>query len=686
MLQWIPYPMVRIAGFFAVGVLVGIYFPGVINLSSAIALAIAFSLLFFVVKFVSDENRFPTFTGLLGLGVVFLLGYSRLLLFNELNHDNHFSKITEPIGAYEAVLRSVPEEKANSWKMEVEMVAVKRKSWKSTTGKLLLYVSKANFDRSRWHYGDRILVQGSPQELGAPANPGEFDFRRFLSFRNIGRQQFVQSGEVKLIAPASRKGLIYYSYEARTWSMKKINAFLHGDNERGVATALILGVTEGIDNDLLNAYAASGAMHLLAVSGMHVGIIYAIILFLCKPFSSWKGSSWVIAGISLLVLWAFAFVTGLSPSVLRAVTMFSFIAVARPFGRRTNIYNTLAASAFVLLLFNPYLILSVGFQLSYLAVLGIVYWQRPIYRWMEIENQIGDWIWQITSVSIAAQAATFPLSLLYFHQFPTYFLLSNLFVIPLSTVVLVGGILLFMISFITPLASVVGIILEGLVRILNWIVYQTESLPVSVVNNIFINEGQCWLLFGIFISLILLFESKSIRWLYVSCVFALTFSFLAWQHFFQSVDQREVIVYSISKHQAVEYIDRGKSYVEMDSVLEKDDQKIRFHIQPNRLERGVKTIHSQLPEARNVNGLKLFRFTHKTIAWITNKKVKLPLVLNFDYLVVSNNSLSREEMKKMNNVQLIFDGTNSPRYVNSFRDAAQGNQIHTAQEGAFVLQ
>jgi len=155
---------------------------------------------------------------------------------------------------------------------------------------------------------------------------------------------------------------------------------------------------------------------------------------------------------SLSLLWGFAFVTGLSPSVLRAVTMFSFIALARPFGKQTNIYNTLAASVFFLLIYNPYLIMSVGFQLSYLAVLGIVYLQRPMYNLWEIENRVGDWIWQITSVSIAAQTATFALALLYFHQFPTYFLISNLLVVPLSTLVLVFGIFLLAISFFPPLA------------------------------------------------------------------------------------------------------------------------------------------------------------------------------------------------------------------------------------------
>lgn len=681
MLHWIPYPMVRIAIFFAAGILAGIYFPWIDHTWLA---TLAVGLLCFLgLLFRSDEHRFPALAGALALSTVFLLGFLRLVGFNELNSETHFATITKPIVAYEAELLSVPEEKRNSWKVEVKMIAVKTTPWQRAEGKVLLYISKSNFNRSQWHYGDRILVKGSPQAVHGPANPGEFDFKRFLSFRDIGHQQVVESGDVRIVAPALHKGLMYYSYEARRWSIDKINQVVHGDNERAVATALILGVTEGIDNDLLNAYAASGAMHLLAVSGMHVGIIYAIILFLCKPLNRWRRSAWVIAGISVLVLWAFAYVTALSPSVLRAVTMFSFIAVARPFGKRTNLYNTMAASAFVLLLFNPYLILSVGFQLSYLAVLGIVYLQRPIYHLIDIHNRVLDWIWQLTTVSMAAQVATFPLSLLYFHQFPTYFLLSNLFVIPLSTVVLVGGIFLLAISAIMPLASVTGMMLEWMVKLLNGIVYLTESLPMSVVDAIVISPTQCWLLFGMLVSLILVVELKSARWFYTSFGLGLVFSFLQWKHFDEAVDDESFIVYSIPTHYAVELIDHGQSYFECDSLLAADEQKIRFHIQPNRLEHGVQSVVTGIP-SKTILGVTFFNVHRKTIAWITDKKTTLPSEFAVDYLIVSNNALNVKEMESVKNVSLILDGTNAPYYVTSLQRVAQKKTIHVT-DGAFVL-
>ncbi|MBI3483471.1 MAG: ComEC family competence protein, partial [Bacteroidetes bacterium] len=671
-MKWQPYPMLRISGFFIGGVLLGIYQPDLVSIQLVTGLILFCSLLFFIIRLLSIGIMSGLYSGVLGLSVIFFLGYSRLTLFTDSRNENHLSKIKESIEAYEAIVLSVPEEKAKSWKVEVEIFQAKtgslpsskfqQTSWKLVTGKLLLYISKKNNSGITWRYGDKVLVKGNPQELNPPSNPGEFDFKRFLSFKNISHQQFVAIDEVKLISEASSKSFIYYSHQARAWCMKKMNQFVHGGDERAIAVALVLGVTDGIDNDLQNAYAASGAMHVLAVSGMHVGIIYAIILFLFKPLNKLRNSKWIVAIVSLICLWSFSFITGNSPSVLRAVTMFSFIAMARPFGMRTNIYNTLAASAFVLLIYNPYLIMSVGFQLSYLAVLGIVYLQRPLYQLWEIENTLGDWTWKITCVSIAAQASTFALGLLYFHQFPTYFLVSNLFVIPLSTLVLVGGIFLLGISFISSLASFVGLILEWLIKALNWIVFKTEALPMSLINNIHLTIFQCWLLMGILVLLILLFEFKSVKWLYASFGLAAIFTVIQWNHFTRNVDQKQMIVYSINNHRAIEFHDQGLSYFNSDSLLINDAERIRFHIQPNRLIHGISETQTTIPFAKDVKGARYFHWDKKIIACIDDKGDQPLLNVPIDHLIVSQNSLHKSHIEKLNVKQIIFDGSNSRKY------------------------
>jgi competence protein ComEC len=691
MLKWIPYSMVRVAAFFTAGVLAAIYLPNLLDVKTTVTVSVILIFSYFLGRLFLQNRALSFVTGLVGLVAVAFLGYSHLLLRTDSRKANHLLGRQESIDAYSAIVRSSPESKSKSWKVEVEVTAIKTSHWQPIKGRVLLYISK-KAGVVTWRYGDQILIQGSPQILNPPANPGEFEFKRFLSFKNIYHQQFVLPNQVKWIAATERKGFIYYSHRTREWALQQLNQYIIGEQEQAIAAALVLGVTEGIDTDLQNAYAASGAMHVLSVSGLHVGIIYAILLILLQPLGKYSWSRWVVAVISLICLWVFAFVTGLSPSVLRAVTMFSFVAVARPFGMRTNIYNTLAASAFVLLLYNPYLIMSVGFQLSYLAVLGIVYLHRTIYNLWEIESLVGDWVWQITCVSIAAQIATFSLGLLYFHQFPVYFLVSNLFVIPLSTGVLVLGVLLLAISFISPLAVLLGKFLTWLIYFLNWTVFMTEELPFSLISDIHITTLQCWLLMGVVISFLLLFKFRSMKWMHAACLFILIFSGLQWQHLHESVNKSQFIVYSISGHQAYEFTHKGQSYFFADSLLANKEEQIRFHIRPNRLQHGVAWVRpmDQIPFSRNFNGIAIFECAGKSLAVVSQKNPTLPTNFNVDYLIIGQNSFSTftkiDEECKIG--QLIIDGSNSRSYRNKLIKFAKSKNIpvHSVlEQGAFVL-
>ncbi len=683
--------MVRIVAFFATGILVAIYFPGVFGLLRAVILSTILVLVYFLITVFFRRRKVGFASGLVGLLAILSLGFVHVLIRTGEVDRTLLQSVDEPTKAYLAIVRSSPESKAKSWKFEVEVAATKSTRWQQSKGRVLLYVSKA-IGEVAWKYGDRLLIEGSPQALRPPANPGEFDFKRFLSFKNIYYQQFVRAEQVRWIAPADRRGFIYYSHQARAWAQAKLNQYVVGEQQQAIAGALVLGVTDGIDTDLLNAYAASGAMHVLAVSGLHVGIIYGILLVLLRPLNRFAWSRWAVAAISLVCLWVFAFVTGLSPSVLRAVVMFSFVAIARPFGQRTNIYNTLAASAFVLLLYNPYLVMSVGFQLSYLAVLGIVYLQRPIYNLWEVENRLADWTWQITCVSIAAQIATFSLGLLYFHQFPVYFLISNLFVIPLSTAVLVLGILVLAFSFISPLAIMLGKLLTGIIYLLNETVFITEKLPFSLISDIHITTLQCWLLMAFLLCLIFLFEFRSARWLFASVIFVIVFCYVQWNHFFKTINRSQFIVYSVSGHHAFEFIKNGQSYFKSDSALLEDNDRQRFHIRPNRLLNGVARVRGveSLPAAKWTKNILMVEWQTKTIAHISKKGDSTPLNFQVDYLVVSNNSLLFDKKwtgsKKIG--KLIVDGSNSRTYINKMRKFATAENISfcsVLDEGAFTL-
>jgi len=679
MLKWMPYAMVRIAAFFIAGVLLAIYSPAAIPIHIVIGLFVFLIFLFAVGYFFLRKSAFRSIAvGVFGLCAVFVAGYVNLLYHTETRNPNHLIQINLPIEAYRARVKHLPEEKVKSWKVDVVVDAVKLpEGWIPAAGNVLIYISKKS-DGLTLRYGDQIVIEGAPIALEPPGNPHEFDFKRFLSFRNIYHQQFVRSEQIKLIAPAERKGFLFHSQQARLWASTKMKEFVPGEQEQAIALALVLGVTDGLDNDLQNAYSASGAMHVLAVSGLHVGIIYWMILILLKPIRSLAWSAWLIAIISLVCLWAYAFVTGLSPSVLRAVTMFSFMAIAKPFSRSTNIYNTLAASAFILLIYNPYLIMSVGFQLSYLAVIGIVYLQRPLYNLWEAPNKFLDWCWSISCVSIAAQIATFALGLLYFHQFPVYFLFSNLFVIPGSFVVLVLGILLLAVTLLTSVAVVVGWLLEWTIKILNIGVFVVEDLPYSLINGVYLTTFQCWLLMGVIISFILLFEFRKFYYLIAAFLLVLVYSGIQWQHYNQEVLKKQLTIYKINGHGAMEWIDDGKSYFYSDSSLVNDSERIRFHIRPNRVASGVGyvTVNDSL-FMESSNGFRYFNFQNKKVLWVDQKNCNLPDKVSADYLIIGNNAVSSLD-KIQNRVefqQLLLDSSNSRAYANRIEKEAKARNI-----------
>ncbi|MCB0492261.1 MAG: ComEC family competence protein, partial [Cyclobacteriaceae bacterium] len=289
MFRWIPYTMVRIAAFFIAGILLGIYQSKIISLELAETILIASVVLYVLVYWIVSRKKRTLVAGGIGLLAIFLAGYVHLLLFVDWHQPDHLSTYRKEIKYYQAEVLGLPEDKTNSYKYNVKIVKVSDgKSWNNTDTKALIYIRKEE-RQPKYFYGDKLLVYGHPQLLQPPQNPHEFDFKRFLSFKNIYHQQFVRSDQVLLISNTKTRDLKYYSYIVRQWGTEQLKAQLPNQQEQAIALALTLGVTDGIDNELQSAYASSGAMHVLAVSGLHVGILYGIVMLLFRPF---RNLSW----------------------------------------------------------------------------------------------------------------------------------------------------------------------------------------------------------------------------------------------------------------------------------------------------------------------------------------------------------------------------------------------------------
>lgn len=686
MTRWIPYTFVRISLFFIAGILAGMNFPDLLSEGFSCVLAgVLAALYFFMVYWRWRFSGTPN-PGLIALALVALLGYLHVIFQTESRDPDHLINHGDPVSHYLVVITRFDEEKAQSWKMEGRILQVRSGKWLQKEGRVVLYFSKEDYARP-YAYGDVLLIKGQPQTPHAPANPGEFDYRTYLALKNIHHQHFLRGGAALKIGYDPPNHVLAFAFRGREWAEATLKKFVHGAQEQAIGSALVLGVTDGLDHELISAYSATGAMHVLAVSGLHVSILYLIILRVLKPFNRLRGGRWGVAFTSLAILWLYALVTGLSPSVLRAVTMFSFLAVARPWARSTNVYNTLAVSAFFLLMVDPFLVRSVGFQLSYFAVLGIVYLYPRILVLWEPEHSFTAAVWKISAVSIAAQIATFPLGLLYFHQFPNVFLLSNLVVVPLSSAVLTLGLGVLGTSFFPMVASVFGYCLEQVVTFLNGSVFFLEGLPFSLTEQVYITPWQCGMIILLLAVLLAFLRYRRFIFLVFAFSIVLAFSGLQWLRFATEVNTRKIAVYRIPGHTGVDLIDRGQAVFVADDDLLRDPRKIRYHVHPHRIMSGVHRVLQDTPSAHSFPGGRLIVWYGKKILVMTSPGGRVPDGLAVDWLIIGNDAMPVGELTGVSCERVILDSSNSFFFASRFLEEAKlyKLEVHSVlHRGAFM--
>lgn len=371
--------------------------------------------------------------------------------------------------------------------------------------------------------GDELLVSARISPPANNKNFDEFDYARYLIRKGICGTGYVASGKWSILSSGGyplylslrpdatnnhylSASMFYLRNIANSYREKIISLYrelgFNGD-ELAVLSALTIGDKTELSESIRESYSVAGASHILALSGLHIGLLYALLFFILQPVAKRGNAGRCLRSLFLIVLlWAFAFFTGFSPSVVRSVTMFSILALADMFGRQSFSLNTLAATAWFMLLCNPAWLFDVGFQLSFVAVTSILLIQQPIYRLFTIKSRIGKYVWGLMSVSIAAQLGTAPLVIFYFSRFSTHFLLTNLAVIPLVTIILYVAVFMLL---LTPISWIQTYVAEGvkkLLEILNLFVRWVEQLPYSSIDGIWLCQLE---VFGIYVSLFLLF-------------------------------------------------------------------------------------------------------------------------------------------------------------------------------------
>ena len=350
------------------------------------------------------------------------------------------------------------------------------------SGTLLINLSKKS-QQTNFNVNEKILASTFLQEVNEPLNPYQFNYKKYLKRLGIYHQVFLRD-EIILVIPQSPNSITDYAETIREALNKRLQKLPFKPIELAFIKALLLGQRQDITADVYEDYAKAGAVHILAISGLHIGILLLILQFIMKPLLYFRHGKFVRLVLILCVLWSFAIIAGLSPSVVRAVTMFSLFAIVRGLKRTSNSLNTLAVSAFILLLVRPGFCFDVGFQLSYAAVASIIIVKPVLDKWWGIKHWIGNWFLDLLKVSIAAQIGVLPLSLYYFHQFPGLFFVTNMVVIPCLIVILGLGILMLVLIGIHQPPDLLIQILSWIIQLMNWFVEWVASKEAFLFDQI----------------------------------------------------------------------------------------------------------------------------------------------------------------------------------------------------------
>jgi competence protein ComEC len=555
-------PFLRLLLPFVVGIAIGLSpWNTVIPLVWLLVTSIA--ALLFVVSLWFVENW--QYRWLTGVAVNAFLVTSGILLVSQVQSESKIAanseascvvRLLEPVNVRSSSVRVM----AN-----VEYIANKE-SRKKIDEDVLMYFSLSDSLALKLKYGNSIALKCKFNSIPTSKNPAQFNYSSYLAKKSVFRSAYI-SPENWIYLSSNANPIISKAFDLRE---NLTTLFARGglsERNLAVATALTSGYKALLDSETQRTFSTTGAMHILAVSGLHVGVIFIVFSSILFFFDRIRNGKFYKAIALIAMLWAFAVFTGLSPSVLRATLMFSLVIVGKSLSRNSNIYNTLASSAFVLLVANPMFITEVGFQLSYLAVLSIVFFYPHIYVLIYVRNKYFDKVWALIAVSTAAQLGTLPLTLFYFNQFPNYFLITNIIAIPLATLIIYFSMLLIVFSPIQLMIKFFGWLLNAVIELLNISLGFIDTLPFSSTSGINLGILQLILLFMAVILLGIFFESKKgkVLALVLGCIL-ITLS-IKTVNYVELKDKSEIAIFSVKGKTLIGILQKGElSFLSSDSL------------------------------------------------------------------------------------------------------------------------
>lgn len=581
-----------------------------------------------------------------------------------------------------------PLRKSNSirWEAAVQYL-IRDTTLIPTTGKLWLYAQPGTAADSV-QYGQLLVINPVLQPIRSGGNPASFNYQRYAAFQQVYHTAYVKATDYQVLPVTERPWLEAFIHDSRERILASLQTGLASfPDALGIAEALLIGYKADLDRDVVQAYSNAGVVHVIAISGLHLGLIYWILQFLFERMPFLRKKKWLRIGLVLLGIWLFSLLTGASASVVRSAVMLTCMLIGSGIRRPVSIYHSITASAFLLLLYNPYWLWDVGFQLSYLAVGGIVLLQKPIENLWYVRQPWLKKIWSLSCVTLAAQLATTPLCLYYFHQFPTLFFISNLLIVPLSTIILGAELLLLITAWQPQLLQAFGWLAGWGIRLMNHCIEWFTSWTFSLIDGLYFDGWMLLFAYAVLVSMGCCWLLQQRRGLWLAMCSAVGW-LVVWN--VQSIGharQSFAVLYQVPKRLAIDFIQGNQYCFVGDNSWQSAAYLENFHLKPNRTAWQLEQRTAKLtPEdCRH----QILHWNQQR--WLIADSLSRPPAQEtpVDYLVFTNKTKQslEEWTKTVRTKLLIIDASNSMWKIEQWKTAA--GKLHlpcfsVPEQGALV--
>ncbi len=668
LLAFIP---IKITLLLILGILIAHFAP--IRTSILLLLIISLFLLLGLV-FIFGKKTNTVLFGCIAAATIIAMGAFSYSFSQPMNRTDHYSKLNlKPTAVWNLKIKEVLAPNQFTKRYYASVIGV---DTRQATGKILMQIPIDSLT-TNLNVDDEITFIAELQPINPPLNPHQFNYRKYLERLGIYHQlRIPQAHYIKTKAPV--KSIAGIAANARTYIINKLGKEHFGPDEFAVLQALLLGQRNDLSPDTYRNYQKAGAVHILALSGLHIGILMGLVHFLLSPLKYIPKGRTLILIISVLLIWGFAFLSGLSASIIRATTMFTFVAYALYLNRPNNSFNILALSVlFILLFIDSNLLFQVGFQMSYAAVFAILLLYPRLQKLWLPKNKVVRYFWQLLSVSLAAQIGVLPISLYYFHQFPGLFFVSNLLIVPSLGLILGIGVLVIFLSLLNWLPPQITWLYNEIIRIMNSLVGWVAKQESFIFESIPFDFVQLFLSFLILLLIINATRTITYRRLMVVALSIILFQSWTLYQEYDAGQRLEVVVLHQTKN-SILYNRNGLSL----TVLAREPDKVKNLVKDYQIGERTKTIkYDSLANSYTLKDSLLLILDHSGVYSPTN--------LNSKILLTQSPKINLERLiEDTRPIEFIADGSNFRSYIERWQSTCLKYKVpfhYTGEKGAYYF-